>query len=92
MMISGQNFRIEYVQPDIEKDLRDMPSNIRRRICEAIETRLSAYPFGFGKILRYSLSGSYRLRVGDFRVVYIVQPEIHLVVVTAIKHRRIVYD
>lgn len=69
-----------------------MPANVRRRIREAIETRLSADPLSFGKVLRYSLRGSYRLRVGDFRVLYTVQSELHLVTVIAIKHRRIVYD
>lgn len=92
MMSSGQSFRIEYIQPDIEKDLQDMPANIKTRIREAIETRLSADPLSFGKVLRYSLRGSYRLRVGDFRVIYTVQSELHLVTVIAIKHRRIVYN
>ena len=92
MKTSGQNFKIEYILPDVEKDLRDIPANMRRRIREAIETRLVVDPVAFGKPLQYSLRGSYRLRAGDFRIIYTIEFQQCLVTVMAIKHRRIVYE
>jgi mRNA interferase RelE/StbE len=40
--------------------------------------------------LRYSFKGARRLRVGDYRVIYRIEPE-DLVVIVKIGHRRDVY-
>jgi mRNA-degrading endonuclease RelE of RelBE toxin-antitoxin system len=47
------------------------------------------HPLEFGKPLRYSLKGTRRLRVGDYRVIFIIEKDAVLVV--KIGHRRDVY-
>jgi mRNA-degrading endonuclease RelE of RelBE toxin-antitoxin system len=61
-------------------------------IKKAIEERLMQDPLRFGKPLRFSLKGHRRLRVGDYRVLYRIEPESSSVLVVAIKHRREVYE
>jgi mRNA interferase RelE/StbE len=42
--------------------------------------------------LRGKLSGRYRYRIGDYRIVYLVEEEAKVVFVTLIAHRSKVYD
>jgi mRNA interferase RelE/StbE len=42
--------------------------------------------------LRGPLAGSYRYRVGDHRVVYRIDDDAKIVVITSIAHRKDVYD
>lgn len=45
----------------------------------------------FGKPLRYSLKGARRLRVGDYRVIYTIEPS-DVILIVKIGHRREVYE
>jgi mRNA-degrading endonuclease RelE of RelBE toxin-antitoxin system len=45
----------------------------------------------FGKPLRYSLKGARRLRVGDYRVIYTIEPD-EVVLIVTIGDRRDVYE
>lgn len=62
-------YRIEY-DTAIEDKLRQIPKNIRVRIKEAIEKRLTIAHLDYGKPLQRELKGFRRLRVGDYRIVY----------------------
>jgi mRNA interferase RelE/StbE len=63
---------------------------MRTRIARAIETRLGAEPERYGVPLAGTLHGYWKLRVGDYRVVFKVAGDD--VWVLAILHRREVYD
>ncbi len=64
--------------------------DMQRRIKESIEKRLMTQPEQYGIPLRKTLKGFWKLRVGDYRIVYkIVKEEIH---VLAIAHRKKVYQ
>lgn len=70
-------------------DLPRIPGNVRSRVARAIETRLTTAPERFGTPLRATLRGYWKLRVGDYRVVFrIVGAEVRIL---AILHRRIAY-
>ena len=71
------------------EDLGDIPRNLRQRVLRAIEQRLTLAPAHYGIRLRQSLAGLWKLRVGDYRVVY--QIEGSTVTVWAIRHRKHVY-
>jgi mRNA-degrading endonuclease RelE of RelBE toxin-antitoxin system len=88
----GNNYSVEYLQVVVKNDIPDLPSSTRKQIKKAIEERLMIDPIGFGKPLRYSLKGHRRLRVGDYRVVYRIDPSHHKIIIIAIKHRKDVYD
>ncbi|MEK9154336.1 MAG: type II toxin-antitoxin system RelE/ParE family toxin [Patescibacteria group bacterium] len=57
---------------------------------QAIRERLATNPISFGKPLRYSLKGVRSLRVGDYRVLYILNQR--TIYIGAIKHRSVAYD
>ena len=85
-------YEVEYLESVVSEDIPDLPKKMRIMIKKAIESRLMIDPVGYGKPLRYSLKGHRRLRVGDYRVVYRINPDQHLVIIVAIKHRKDVYD
>lgn len=63
-------YSVEYLQSVVREDIPVLPKRFAQSIKRAIEERLTVDPIGFGKPLRYSLSGHRRLRVGDYRIVY----------------------
>ena len=85
-------YRIEYLDSVVAEDIPSLPKRMRALIKRAIEERLAVDPVGLGKPLRYSLKGHRRLRVGDYRIVYRIDPEKQTVVVVVIKHRKDVYE
>ncbi|MFA5793907.1 MAG: type II toxin-antitoxin system RelE/ParE family toxin [Candidatus Brocadiia bacterium] len=72
-----------------ESDIPAIDKTARVRISTAIETRLTIEPEKYGHPLRKPLSGYWKLRVGDYRVVYKVNK--NEVWVLAILHRSVVY-
>jgi mRNA interferase RelE/StbE len=82
-------FRIEW-KKSTRKDLRKLPSATLDRIIAAVES-LAENPFPRGV---EKLSGSehaYRIRLGDYRVVYEVVAESKLIEVQRVRHRKDVY-
>jgi mRNA interferase RelE/StbE len=82
-------FRIEW-KKSTRKDLRKLPSSMADRIVEAVEN-LAENPFPHGV---EKLSGSehaYRIRLGDYRIVYEVVRESKLVEIQRVRHRKDVY-
>ena len=71
------------------EDLRGLPGNIRARVVRAVEQRLGTEPQRYGSRLRRSLTGLWKLRVGDLRVVYVVEGS--RVTVWAVLNRKLVY-
>jgi mRNA interferase RelE/StbE len=83
------SFTVIY-HPDVSKvDLPKIPNDIRLRIKKAIEERLMTDPTKYGKPLRKSLKGYWKLRVGDYRIVYKIEG--NEVIVLGIIHRKEVY-
>jgi mRNA interferase RelE/StbE len=92
MMPGNKLYEIEYLTSVVKEDIPLLPKRIKISIKKAIEERLMLDPLGFGKPLRYSLRGHRRLRVGDYRVVYRIDPDINIVIIVAIKHRKDIYE
>ena len=84
-------YRVEYLRAVAQSDIPALPKSVKRQIRRAIEQKLTTHPFELGKPLRYSLRGARRLRVGDYRVVYRIEPP-DVVLVIKIGHRREVYE
>ena len=77
------------IKPSALKELEAIPPKDRRRIVTRIEgLAVDPRPQGCEK-----LSGleQYRVRQGDYRVIYGVEDEAHTVVIVKIGHRRDVY-
>ena len=90
-MLGNKNYQIEYLVSVVKNDIPLLPKKNKITIKKAIEERLMIDPIGFGKPLRYSLKGHRRLRIGDYRIVYRIEPNKNKVVIIAIKHRKDVY-
>ena len=71
------------------KDLPLTDQRTKERIRKAIEERLQTAPHDYGGPLRKSLNGYWKLRVGDYRVVFkVIESEVWIL---GIRHRKSVY-
>ena len=77
-------------KPSIEKDLRSLPKSVIARVLRQTET-LRENPFPRQSVKLAGAEQLYRIRVGDYRVVYAVDKEVQEIIVQYIRHRREVY-
>jgi len=83
-------FALRYHPSVKETDIPALNARMKKRIRNAIETRLTSEPQKYGEPLRKTLKGYWKLRVGDYRVVFkIVGQEVWIL---GIIHRKFVYD
>jgi mRNA interferase RelE/StbE len=83
-------YQVLYHPAVLKDDLPPISRNLQHRISCAIAQRLTTEPLHYGEPLRYQLKGLWKLRVGDYRVVYqVVSEEIW---VFRIDHRKDVYE
>jgi len=82
-------YSVEYLAVVLKEDIPALSSALKEKIRFAIENKLTIKPEVFGKPLRRSLKGFRKLRVGDYRIVFIIEKGTVLII--AIKHRSIVY-
>ena len=73
----------------LTEDLPAVNRNLYARISRAIEHRLTTEPVYYGEPLRHRLKGFWKLRVGDYRIIFRVSDQTVLIV--AIGHRKDVY-
>ncbi len=72
------------------QDLPKINVNMRKRIKTAIESRLLKAPHVYGLPLRKTLKGYWKLRVGDYRVVFGLKDK--TIAIYCICHRKDVYQ
>ena len=82
-------YKLKY-HPNVKKsDLPKIDVKNRNRIKRAIEERLTTHPEIYGKPLQRTLKGYWKLRVGDYRVVFKVSSDD--ILIFGIIHRKEVY-
>ncbi|WNB84332.1 type II toxin-antitoxin system RelE/ParE family toxin [Cellulomonas sp. ATA003] len=82
-------YRIE-VAPTVVRQLRKLDQTARRRVQAAVEL-LADEPRPSGAKKLVGGDGEWRVRTGDFRIIYEIHDEVLLVLVIAVGHRREVY-
>ncbi len=83
------SYRIEFAR-SAERDLRRIDRQIVPRIVSAIdELTIDPRPHGAKKLV--GADRTYRIRIGDYRVVYTVDDAVFIVSIDRIRHRREVY-
>lgn len=87
--MTGSTYRIE-VAPAAARQLRKLDHPARRRVQAAVEL-LAADPRPPGARKLVGGEGEWRVRTGDYRIVYEVHDRVLRVLVLAIGHRREVY-
>lgn len=83
-------FQLRY-HPDVKSvDIPKLNEKLKSRIRKAIEERLTDEPHKYGEPLRKTLKGYWKLRVGDYRVVFkVVGEEVRIL---GIINRKTVYE
>lgn len=83
------SFTLRYHPAVRSDDLTLIDRKMKDRIRKAIEERLQTLPHEYGEPLRKTLKGYWKLRVGDYRVVFkIMKSEVWIL---GIRHRKEIY-
>lgn len=82
-------YRVE-IAPAAVRQLRKLDPVARRRVQAAVEL-LAADPRPAGAKKLVGGAGEWRVRTGDFRVVYEIHDQVLVVLVVALGHRREIY-
>ena len=83
------SYKIKF-KPAVEKDLRSLPRPVISRILKLIEN-LRSNPFPRQAMKLHMGERHYRLRVGEYRIVFEVDEENKEIVINYVRHRRRVY-
>jgi mRNA interferase RelE/StbE len=83
------SYQIEITREAL-RALSKLDKPIRRRVQSAIDA-LEADPRPHGTIALQGLRGAYRIRIGDYRVIYTINDDQLVVVVVDLGHRSEVY-
>ena len=73
------------------RTLKRLPEKVATAAVEFIYGSLAAGPHRAGKHLRLGLEGLHSARRGDYRVIYRIDDDLHIVTVMAIEHRSDAY-
>ncbi len=72
-------------------ELRKLPTPVIQRIIKAVEN-LAIYPYPQGCRKIQGTAHTYRIRIGDYRVLYSVTSSLLLIDIIRAGHRKDVYD
>ena len=71
-----------------EEDFKDIDRTDQQKIIKAIRKKLTIEPEGYGNPLKENLRGLWKLRVGQYRVIYEIKTDKVLVYVIKVGFRR----
>lgn len=78
------------VKPAFEKDFDALPKDVRRRVTTKIDA-LAEKPRPHGVEKLAGEDELYRIRIGEYRVVYQIRDKVLVVLLVRVRHRREVY-
>lgn len=78
------------IKASVEKDIAALPCDVLLRILQSIED-LSETPLPFGVRKLSGAEHLYRIRVGDYRIIYAVQHAEREITILYVRHRRNAY-
>jgi mRNA interferase RelE/StbE len=81
-------YEIGYL-PECWDDVESISRDDLKRIKNAIEKRLALAPDKLGRPLRGDLKGRWRMRIGDYRIIYSIH--VNKVLILLIGNRRDIY-
>jgi len=79
-----------YFQPSVEKDLRKLSPENCDRLISRIET-LANEPISVNSLKLKGTENLYRIRVGDYRIVYEFNASEQIILIHYVRHRSEVY-
>jgi mRNA interferase RelE/StbE len=78
-------YRME-LKPSAERDMRSLPRSVQKRVARKIDA-LASDPYPRGSTKLEATGDLRRVRVGDYRIIYLVRQEMLVVFVVRVKHR-----
>lgn len=78
------------LKPSVERDLRTLPKQVVARVIKRIED-LKGQPLSRQSVKLEGAENLYRVRVGDYRIIYSVDSDLAQVIVHYVRHRREAY-
>ena len=72
--------------------LKRLDKSARKQIFNKVEDHLSQNPIEIGSPLKENMSGMFRYRCGDYRVIYVVSLEKREIIVLDAGHRKDIYS
>ena len=81
-------WQVEFHRLVLDEDLPSLDTETRRRVIKAVRKKLAVDPEAYGEPLRKELFGYWKLRVGEYRVVYHVSKGTVTVLILKIGIRR----
>lgn len=82
------NWDVEFHPLVADEDLPALDAGDRKRVLKAVREKLATNPEAFGERLRAELHDYWKLRVGEFRVIYEIRRNVVTVLVLKIGFRR----
>lgn len=82
-------YRIE-VTPAAKRTIKKLPKNVQQKIIQELEL-LAKEPRPTGVVKLAASDNLYRVRTGDYRIIYQIKDEILLVIITKVGHRSDIY-
>ncbi len=83
------SYKLEF-KPSAERELRKLGKSVIPRITKAIDA-LADNPFPHQSEKLSGSANAYRIRVGDYRIIYTVENKVLLITIIRIGHRKEVY-
>jgi len=87
--MESKKYKIEYLSTVVRKDIPKLSHTGHEKIKKAVEDKLVYNPEFFGKPLRYTLKHLRSLRVGEYRVIYLIEKDAVLIV--SVQNRSVAY-
>lgn len=78
------------IKPAVEKQMDRLPAKVRQRVVGALE-ELRDNPRPSGCVKLQGEDDLWRIRVGQYRVVYTIQDDALIVLVVRVAHRKDIY-
>ena len=76
---------------DAIEDLKKLDKSVSRRIINKVKNYLIKNPKKLGKSLKGQFKGLLRYRVGDYRIIFVLDYETKKLIILAINHRKNIY-
>ncbi len=74
-----------------QREIRKLTNNIIKLSIETI-AKLGENPRPVGSIKLEGSNNGYRVRIGNYRIIYTIEDKIRIVQVESVKHRKDVYE
>ena len=76
---------------DAIEDLKKLDKSVSRRIINKVKNYLIKNPKKLGKSLKGQFKGLLRYRVGDYRIIFVLDYETKKLIILAVNHRKNIY-